>query len=108
MPEKTMKFTAVSSAGAAYTVDFPLHPETRSSAQVAELLSAVLAALSEIIDRDRDVSDGDVLQALAMAAAIRSRLVDAPVPVTRRLLDQLVGDALEAVAHASRVSAGRA
>lgn len=108
MPDTSMKFTTVSSAGDAYTVDFPLHPETRSSAQVAELLSAVLAALSEVIEKHRNVSDGDVLQAIAMAAAIRSRLVEVPVPVTRRLLDQLVGEALEAVVRATPVSAGRA
>jgi hypothetical protein len=108
MPEKSMMFTAVSSAGAAYTVDFPLHPETRSSAQVAELLSAILAALSEVIEKHGNVSDGDVLQALAMGAAIRSRLVEVPVPVTKRLLNQLVGDALEAVMQAAPVNAGRA
>jgi hypothetical protein len=108
MSANKLGFTAVSSAGAALAIEFPLHPDTRSADQVAELLSGVLAALSEVIERDGDVSDGDVLQALAMAAAIRSRRVAVPVTVTRQLLDQLLDDSLDAVGAATPTRAGRA
>lgn len=108
MPERRLPFTALTSDGRAYDIEFPLHPETRAPGQVGEMLSAVLAALSEVIDREGDVSDGDVLQALAMAVAVRARTVDAPIRTSGRLVAGLLEGALDAVESAPAGRAGRA
>jgi hypothetical protein len=42
----TLTITALTSSGHAYDIDFPLHPQTRSSDAVADLVTAQLAAIS--------------------------------------------------------------
>ena len=94
------------SASDALEIHFPLHPETNSSQHVSEMLERVLGAVSEVIDSHRRVSDGDVLQALAMASAIRMNLVTAHLETTERAMDGLLSSALEAVPHARTVGTG--
>ncbi len=41
-----LSFTAVTSGGVAYDVEFPLHPLTRSTQGVSDLLTALLETIS--------------------------------------------------------------
>jgi hypothetical protein len=106
--QKTLNYTALTSAGEAFDIAFPLHPHTRSPDQVARLLTALLAAISAEVESGNAVSDGDVLQSLAMALAIRTRMVDAPPAASRALIDELLGKALAALAEARCYPAARA
>ena len=103
-----LPYTAVTTGGEAYRVNFPLHPETRAPDQVADMLNEVLGSLGDIIDNREGVSDGDVLQALTMAIAIRAKMVKAPLSASEQLLGQLLGDALEAVEEATPQATGHA
>jgi hypothetical protein len=103
-----LPYTAVTSAGDAYEIRFPLHPETRSPERVSELLSSALEAISKDMESGTPISDGDVLQALSMALAIRARLVDAAPGASLRLMHELVDSAFAAALDARCYRAGRA
>jgi hypothetical protein len=103
-----LSYTAVSSAGDAYEIRFPLHPETRSPERVSDLLSSALEAISKDVESGTPISDGDVLQALSMALAIRARLVDAAPGTSLRLMHELVDSAFAAALEARCYRAGRA
>ena len=104
----TLDFTAVTSSGRAYDIRFPLHPQTRSAEGVADLLSALLEAISRTVEGRTDVSDGDVFQALAMALAVRARMVDADAPTAEGLVQQLFAAAHGAARAAAPYGTGRA
>ena len=101
-------FTAVTTGGDAYDIAFPLHPETRSGEAVSDIVSAALEAVSATLDRHGDLSDGDILQGLAMTMAIRARLVDVSPEVSRKLMHELVDSAFEAAREARGYPAARA
>jgi hypothetical protein len=103
-----LRYTAVTSAGAAYEIQFPLHVKTRSEPAVAEMLGAVLEGISGMVETRGDVSDGDVLQSLAMAMAIRARMVDAAPAASLRLMHELLDGAFAAALSASSYPSGRA
>ena len=103
-----LPYTAVTSAGDAYEIRFPLHPETRSPERVSGLLSSALEAISKDVESGTPISDGDVLQALSMALAIRARLVDAAPGASLRLMHELVDSAFAAALEARCYRAGRA
>jgi hypothetical protein len=105
---KRMRYTAVSSAGSAFDIQFPLHEQTRSESAVAGLLGAVLDGISAQVESRGDISDGDVLQSLAMAMAIRARTVDAAPAASLRLMHQLLDQAVAAALDASNYTTGRA
>jgi protein-disulfide isomerase-like protein with CxxC motif len=103
----TLDFTAVTSSGRAYDIAFPLHPMTRSAQGVSDLLTAVLEAISRTAEAGRDISDGDVLQAVVMALAIRGRMIDARTDSVQSLVEQLFADAFAAAGEAQPYVAGR-
>ena len=105
---KTLTFTALTSGGRAFDVNFPLHPQTRSAEAVSEMITALLAALSRQVEGRQEVSDGDVLQALAMTLAVRARMVDADAHSTRALVNELVEAAQGAAQEATTYEAARA
>ena len=70
-----LPYTALTSSGDAFDIEFPLHPLTRSSEAVGAMITGLLETLSRYVESEGDVSDGDVLQALAMALAVRARIV---------------------------------
>ncbi len=80
--------------------EFELHPETGSPMRVAQLLGAVLETLDREIQILGETSNGDILQALAMALAARARMIHAPVTQTSTLARTLVEDALDGAANA--------
>lgn len=84
-----------SEEGQNITFSFPLHPHTGSSDQVGDVLDVVLDAL------DREVSamgatNGDVLQALAMALACRAAVMEGSIEANTALADDLAQEALAA------------
>lgn len=108
MDQQLMQFVAVTSGGQAYEVEFPLHPETRSASSVSALVTALLAVISEHAGARDDVSDGDILQALAMTTAIRGRMLEARPEQIEGLTRQLSDSAWGAVRDAKSYAAGRA
>jgi hypothetical protein len=107
-----LDYTAVTSQGEAYDIHFPLHPETRSPDMVSGILTRTLAAITTEVDTQATagggVSDGDILQSLAMAMAVRARLVDVPPAVSVRLMHGLIDQAFAATLDASSYRAGQA
>lgn len=104
----TLSFTAVTSGGVAYDVDFPLHPQTRSAQGVSDLLTALLDTISRVVDERRDLSDGDILQALCLALAVRARMVGAAPESAHELVTELFDGAHRAACAATPYGAGRA
>ncbi len=104
---KKLPYRARTATGDSFEIDFPLHPETRDAVRVEQLLSTVLDAIDKDITLAGDTSNGDVLQAVAMAMAIRSRMIHAPEAAVERLSVQLLQTALaaahEAVHHTPQV-----
>ena len=87
---RTLPYKVTTATGNQLEFEFPLHPQTVSPVQVSQLLTAVLAALDREIKLLGQVGNGDLLQALAMALAARSRMLGGGEPVeklSRELLD---------------------
>jgi hypothetical protein len=89
--------------GDKFDIEFPLHPATESPMRVNQLLEDLLSTISREARRD-NMANGDVLQAVAMALAIRARVIAADPEVTTELAGDLARAALEAV-QTAQVSA---
>lgn len=96
---KKLSFTAVTASGDQIRFLFPLHPLTESPQQVGDLLSGVLDAIDRAIREDGGASDGDVMQALCMALAVRTRMVEAAHGPVHRLARELAATALGGDSH---------
>jgi hypothetical protein len=103
-----MPYTATTGSGEALQFEFPLHEQTVSQQDVARMLGAILEGLTHSIGRRSDVSDGDVLQALAMAMAVRAEMVKAPKGAAHNLSRQLVDTAMTATDSTERGPGGTA
>lgn len=107
-PRKTLPFTATTTSGAVVEFALPLHPHTTSAEHVGELLEAVLEALTTVIEGEQAVSDGDVLQALSLALAIRLSVAGIGPETAEQLVGELAEMALDGAATAEHVaSSGR-
>jgi len=106
--EKVLEFTAVTSSGQAFDINFPLHEHTRSDKEVSDLLTSLLDSISAFTTSSHAISDGDILQALAMSLAIRARLVDETGDTSRPLLHELIDTAVDAARDARAYRAARA
>ncbi len=93
---RNLAYTATTASGLEIDFEFPLHPLTVSGSDVASLLTEVLASLDRRITGSGDISDGDVLQALSMALAVRARMLEAAPGSVHRLSAELVEAALAA------------
>ncbi len=101
-----LPFAARTASGDVYDVEFELHPDTGSPMAVGQLVSALLETLGrEIAIRD-EVSNGDALQAMAMAMAVRATMIEAPERVTHDLARRLLDDALASMGDARHRRAG--
>ena len=96
---RPLPFTAITDTGDKFDVDFPLHEATEAPMRVHQLLEDILAVVSREARRD-GMANGDVLQACAMALAIRARVIVADPEVTTNLAKDLTLAALEAVQRA--------
>ena len=108
MKQHILQFVAVTSGGRGYDIEFPLHPETRSAQSVSDLTTRLLEAISAHAGQGADVSDGDILQALAMTTAIRGRMLDGDPRAIEGLIRALQQSAWEAVQAADAFAASRA
>lgn len=93
-----LPYRVVTEFGETFDVNLPLHDQTDSAVRVAQLLSTILGALDKDIATFGDTANGDVLQAVAMALAIRARIVPVPFDVSTELTTELLETALAAVA----------
>jgi len=101
---KKLPYRVRTAAGDTFDVVFPLHDETGDAVRVDQLVTALLDAIDRDIAVAGETSNGDVLQAAAMALAIRARMIHAPREVTERLTAQLVASALKVVSATERES----
>jgi len=108
MTRQVLQFVAVTSGGRAFDIDFPLHPQTQSALGVSDLVTRLLGAISDHAEGRADVSDGDILQALAMTSAIRGRMLDGDQSEIAELNRLLYNQAWEAVSAAPSYPAARA
>lgn len=108
MTQQILQFVAVTSAGRAFDIDFPLHPETGSASAVSDLMTGLLAEISKHTQRMGNLSDGDILQALAMTSAIRGRMIEAESGQVEAMNRALHDDAWRAAQSASSYAAARA
>jgi hypothetical protein len=105
---RIVTYTAITTSGRAFEIDFPLHPQTQSGPGVSQVVTEQLAALSQTLASRKDMGDGDVLQALAMTLAIRARIVDENPGAVDELVHALLDSALNAARESHGYQASRA
>lgn len=101
---RPLPYRVETATGDVLDITFPLHAETGSAMRVDQMLSAILDALDRDIKVCGETANGDALQALAMALAVRARMINAPENVTMKLARDLLNAASHAAAGAERVS----
>ncbi len=97
-----LPYEVKTATGEKIAFEFPLHAETQSAIRVSQLLDAVLATLDRELRVLGDTANGDVMQALAMALAVRTAMLHAPYAVGEQLAVDLAGSALSAAGHCRR------
>ncbi len=102
MLTSVLPYRATTASGETFDIVFPLHPQTVSAVRVSQMLTALLATLDAEVRVDPGTSNGDVLQAVAMALAIRASMIEAPKELTDRLSCDLLSTALAALNDADR------
>ena len=95
-----MPYRATTSSGNQFEFDFELHPETVQPVHVSNLLTALLEALDREIGILGRVGNGDVLQALAMALAVRTRMLAGGSEQVDALVRELLATALRSASQA--------
>ena len=103
-PDPTLPFTATTTSGDILEFELPLHPHTGSDEHVGMLLERILDRVSDVVDGPQQVSDGDVLQALSLAIAVRLRVAGLAPESARRLVEDLANLALDGADSATRVA----
>lgn len=103
-----LSYTAVTQSGRTYDIEFPLHALTRSSAGVGDVVTALLDALSREANAGKGLSDGDLIQALTMALALRVQMSGGMPAQMRELICELYDSAHAAVQAAASTQAGHA
>lgn len=99
---QTLPYDVITATGEKITFGFPLHGETQSAMRVSQLLSSVLGGVDRELKVLGNTANGDVMQALAMALAVRTAMLHAPYTVGRNLAAELAETALEAAAGCVR------
>jgi len=99
---QTLPYDVTTATGEKIAFEFPLHAETQSAMRVAQLLNALLGTLDRELRVLGNTANGDVMQALAMALAVRAAMLHAPYPVGQELATALAANALAAAGHCER------
>lgn len=97
-----LPYDVKTATGETIAFDFPLHGETQSAMRVSQLLDAVLGTLDRELRVLGITANGDVMQALAMALAVRTAMLHAPYAVGQQLAVDLAGTALAAAGDCRR------
>ena len=100
----TLAFTATTVNGEVLEFNLPLHPHTHNAAQVGTLIEAVLETVSQTVEGAERFSDGDVLQALTLAMAVRLKVAGMPADTARQLVETLASFALQGFEGGAQVS----
>ena len=87
-----------------FDIELPLSEHTEDSVRVHQLLTTVLNSIANDLKIVGTVSNGDILQALSMALAVRTRMVYAPEQTMRTIVADLTESALAASYAAKRES----
>ncbi len=91
---KFIPYNVTTTSGNQFEFEFELHPQTESAVNVSNLLTSVLNTVSREIEQIGPVGNGDVLQALAMALAVRTHMLEGDHDMLDQLARQLVQTAL--------------
>jgi hypothetical protein len=100
----TLPFTATTTAGEVLEFQLPLHPHTSSADHLGTLVQAILECVSQVVEGPQDMSDGDVLQALTLALAVRLRVAGMGSETARRLVEDLANLALDGFEGGAQVA----
>lgn len=101
---RPLPYRVETATGDTLDITFPLHADTGSAMRVDQMLSAILNTLDQDIKLCGETANGDVLQALAMALAVRARMINAPEDVTAKLAHELLASATTAASSAERIT----
>lgn len=101
---KKLPYQARTATGDTFDINFDLHDETEDPVRVHQLLSAVLNNIDKELSVLGTSSNGDVLQALAMAYAIRTRMINGAPQQLKTIALELAATSLDACMRASRQS----
>ena len=99
---KSLPYRVNTATGDVFDVDFPLHPDTGSAVRVNQLVSALLETVERDVAVAGETSNGDVLQAMAMALAVRAGIIHASPAVSGQLARALLDTALSAMSQSAR------
>ena len=99
---KHLPYTVNTATGDRFDVEFPLHPDTGSAVRVSQLVSVLLETVERDLSVAGETSNGDVLQAMAMALAVRARIIHAPPAASGALARELVDSSLGAMTRSER------
>jgi len=99
-----LPYTVTTDTGDTFDIEFPLSVHTESGVRVHQLLTTMMNALASDLKILGETSNGDILQAVSMALAIRARMVHAPEPTMRGIVSDLTNSALQACYDADRQS----
>jgi 4-hydroxy-3-methylbut-2-enyl diphosphate reductase IspH len=99
---KKLPYRAITGTGDTFDIEFPLNRDTGDAVRVHQLVSEILESIDRALSVGNPTSNGDVLQAVAMAMAVRARMIHAPAEATARLAQDLLSTALAAAAEAPR------
>ena len=107
---KRLPYRTKTTSGDIIDIKFKLHHETADPVHVSTLITAILTTIDREISLMGDVSNGDVLQGVSMALAIRTHIIHAPIETTSGLTKNLLNDALNGLTKATTILApsGRA
>jgi hypothetical protein len=97
-------YTANTATGDQFDFIFPLHKETEDPVKVHQILTAVLKTIDEQMKILGATSNGDILQALAVALSVRARIINAPPQTLEGIVNNLVESNLQAAMKAQRKS----
>lgn len=84
--------------------EFRLHPETASASRVYQLMDSILKTVSHEIGILGETQNGDLLQAMAMAMAVRTEMIPADPELTQRLAREVLEQALRSLQEARHAS----
>ena len=93
---KKMPFNVKTMTGDTFAIDFPLHDQTVDTMRVQQMLTEILESIDRAIGVLGETGNGDVLQAMAMATAIRAEMIYGDRELIHDLTRELVDTALEA------------
>lgn len=99
---RQLPYEVTTGSGEKFSFEFPLHEETKSPVRVSQILTSVLGVLDRELRVLGDTANGDVMQALAMALAVRTAMLHAPYAVGRDLASGLSTAALAAGENCER------